>query len=198
MTIADQIRKELDDERTKDNPEACLANIRWLLEETERPYFDELKPGESFWYKGIEWVVLGEEHGGVLCITRKPIAFEPFDTKEGNNWMTSSLREMLDYFAYRLLEEDLIKRKPDLTADNGGTSYNERAEEEFVSLLSCEEYRKYRDIMPKIEDKFWTCTPVTDVPEYGCSVRTVNDRGFFGDCYSKMSLAVMPTVIFKK
>lgn len=131
-----------------------------------------LRPGEHFMFKDFEWVCLDPNHpdGGVLAIMAKPWAetkFCPsgkFADEKGNwnNYRTSLIREILnDSIAKKLrtnkLGDNLLLHTVDLVADNGDRAYGAVAD--LVFVLTCDEYRKYRDYIPHYDGWIWTATP---------------------------------------
>lgn len=148
-----------------------------------------LRPGEHFMFKNFEWVCLDPNHpdGGVLAIMATPwtkdVKFCPSDkfTDEKGNWnnyRTSNVREILSDMANAVFEKkSLLPHTVDLVADNGDRAYG--TVQDFVFILTCDEYRKYRDYIPHYDRLIWTATP------WGCGdkdsdaggssiVRTVN------------------------
>ncbi len=132
-----------------------------------------LHPGEHFMFKDFEWVCLDPNHpdGGVLAIMAKPwvrdVKFCPdkqhADEKGNwNNYRTSLIREILnDSIAKKLrtnkLGDNLLLHTVDLVADNGDRAYGALAD--LVFILTCDEYRKYRDYIPHYDSWIWTATP---------------------------------------
>lgn len=128
-----------------------------------------LRPGEHFMFKGFEWVCLDPNHpdGGVLAIMatpwKKDVKFCPSDkfTDEKGNWnnyRTSNVREILSDMANAVFEEkSLLPHTVDLVADNGDRAYG--TVQEFAFILTCDEYRKYRDYIPHYDSFIWTATP---------------------------------------
>lgn len=159
-----------------------------------------LRPGEHFMFKNFEWVCLDPNHhdGGVLAIMAKPwakdVKFCPSDKfadEKGNwnNYRTSNVREILSDMANAVFEEkSLLPHTVDLVADNGDRAYG--TVQDFVFILTCDEYRKYREFIPHYDRLIWTATP------WGCGdkdsdaggssiVRTVNAGGLlynYGAC----------------
>jgi len=159
-----------------------------------------LRPGEHFMFKNFEWVCLDPNHpdGGVLAIMATPwtkdVKFCPSDkfTDEKGNWnnyRTSNVREILSDMANAVFEEkSLLPHTVDLVADNGDRAYG--TVQDFVFILTCDEYRKYREFIPHYDRLIWTATP------WGCGdkdsdaggssiVRTVNAGGLlynYGAC----------------
>lgn len=163
-----------------------------------------LRPGEHFMFKGFEWVCLDPNHpdGGVLAIMATPwakdVKFCPSDkfVEEKGNWnnyRTSLIRDILnDSLAKKIrankLGDNLLLHTVDLVADNGDRAYGAVAD--LVFILTCDEYRKYRDYIPHYDRLIWTATPWRcgdkDSDAGGSSiVRTVNAGGLlynYGAC----------------
>lgn len=128
-----------------------------------------LRPGEHFMFKGFEWVCLDPNHpdGGVLAIMAKPwakdVKFCPSDKfadEKGNwnNYRTSNVRGILSDMANSFFDkESLLSHTVDLVADNGDRAYGTVHDNVFI--LSCDEYRKYRDYIPHYDSFVWTITP---------------------------------------
>lgn len=128
-----------------------------------------LRPGEHFMFKNFEWVCLDPNHpdGGVLAIMAKPLA-EPcifcpsdkfFDEKGNwNNYRTSNVRGVLSDMANAVFgRKSLLLHTVDLIADNGDRAYGTVQDDVFI--LTCDEYRKYRDYIPRYSCNIWTATP---------------------------------------
>lgn len=139
-----------------------------------------LRPGEHFMFKNFEWVCLDPNHpdGGVLAIMVKPwakdVKFCPsykftdekfcpsrlFSDEKGNmnNYRTSNVRRILSDMANAVFDrESLLSHTVDLVADNGDRAYG--TVKDTVFILTCDEYRKYRDYIPNYDSWIWTATP---------------------------------------
>lgn len=128
-----------------------------------------LRPGEHFMFKGFEWVCLDPNHpdGGVLAIMAKPWANNmkfylgkenEDETGNWNNYRTSNVhKELLLNLGPALGRENLLMHKVDLVADNGDRSYGTVNDKVF--LITCDEYRKYRNCIPHYDSWIWTATP---------------------------------------
>ena len=124
---------------------------------------EALNPGEHFIYNGIEFICLDVINGNYLAMTAKPWAEIPFDTNNHNDWRKSSLRRVLNNDFLELLDKKhLVVQTSDLIADNGDKAYG--TSEDYVTILSCDQYRKYRDIVPLFEEWMWTLTPWSCYP----------------------------------
>lgn len=143
---------------SEDSASKTLDKIKTAIQNAKRPDFSKIKDGEHFMYHGIEFIRLGLEQGGVLCMTAKPIAVEAFDPNGCNNWAKSRARKKLNTEFLSLMDEnDMLPFESDLTADNGDTAYGKCVDK--IGILSCDLYRKYRKIVPLFEEWMWTCTP---------------------------------------
>ncbi len=140
-----------------------------------------LRPGEHFMFKNFEWVCLDPNHpdGGVLAIMAKPwaedVKFCPSDKfadEKGNwnNYRTSNVRGILSDMANAVFErKSLLSHTVDLVADNGDRAYG--TVHDFVFILTCDEYRKYREFIPHYDSLIWTATPL-------CCGDNDSDMGF--------------------
>lgn len=129
-----------------------------------------LRPGEHFMFKNFEWVCLDSNHpdGGVLAIMAMPwskdVKFCPSDkfVDENGNWnnyRTSNVRGILSDMAKYVFErKSLLRHNVNLVADNGDRAYG--TVHDFVFILTCDEYRKYRDYIPHYDRLIWTATPL--------------------------------------
>jgi hypothetical protein len=90
----------------------------------------------------------------MLAITAKIIKSMEFSDKceDGcNDWKNSKIRAWLnEEFIKQFYMKDLIVQTSDLIASNGDISYGEC--QDYITLLSCEQYRKYRDFVPTYYD----------------------------------------------
>lgn len=128
-----------------------------------------LRPGEHFMFKNFEWVCLDQNHpdGGVLAIMAKTwakdVKFCPSDKfadERGNwnNYRTSNVRGILSGMANAVFDEKcLLSHTVYLVAYNGDRAYG--AAEDPVFILTCDEYRKYREFIPHYDSLIWTATP---------------------------------------
>lgn len=157
---------------------------------------DSLQAGQHFLYNGIEFVKLGDEQTGILCVTAKPWTSIPFDKAEHNNFANSSLRDVLNgSFLSQLGDNDLLLYEVDLTADNGDRSYGSALV--LVGLLSTTLYRKYRDHIPQYTPSVMTCTPsyCGDTVDY---IRCIGPGRVLADYCTGFDWGVVPAVIFRK
>ena len=175
-----------------------LAKIKEAIKNERKPDFSKIKDGDHFIYRGIEFIRLGEEQGGILCMTARVWNETAFDENGCNDWRKSSARKLLNSeFLDMLNKDDLLPYHSDLTADNGDTTYGECAD--YVGLLSCDLYRKYRKIVPLFNEWMWTCTPWhCDTPYSGHAgnVRLVDPDGRVNASIADDAYGLAPACIF--
>lgn len=165
----------------------------------------ELKAGDSFTYRGIEYIcleVFGKEVYGnkaALAVTAETVKTMEFAEKyeDGcNNWKTSKVRDWLnrEFLSTNISKEDLIPQTSDLTADNGDDVYGTC--EDYITLLSCDQYRKYRKLMPKYDDWVWTVTPWACHTGSANYVRSISPSGTLYSSTAAISYGVAPACLF--
>lgn len=157
--------------------------------------------GDKIKYKGFEWIVLDMDGDAVTCIMSKFWKKDTvFGSSNSNDWRTSFVRKTLQEDLLPVLgEENLITHTTDLVADNGDKRYGTC--EDKVWLLSCDEYRKYRETILSSfdfdEEWMWTVTPwyINDVG-YGYIVRDIGPSGVVSYSGANTSDGVAPACVF--
>ena len=167
-----------------------------LLEEKS---INEIKAGDHFEYKGIEWVCLDIGNETAFAVTAKVIANMPFNDEyeDGcNNWRTSSLRKWLnsEFLDKNFGKGALLANFSTLTADNGDDKYG--VVEDYVTLLDCDQYRRYRKLMPKYDDWVWTLTPRSCTVGDAFSVRNIIPSGELDSYFADNTYGVAPACLF--
>lgn len=169
-----------------------------------------LRTGEHFMFKNFEWVCLDPNHpdGGVLAIMAKTwakdVKFCPSDKfadERGNwnNYRTSNVRGILSDMANAVFDrKSLLRHNVDLVADNGDRAYG--TVQDFVFILTCDEYRKYRDYIPRYDSWIWTATPwycgdKDSGTGFAGHVRRVTTYGQLYDSRTDISGAAAPACI---
>jgi len=146
-----------------------------------------IKPGQAFTYGGMPWIKLEDASGGTLALAAESVFDSAFCTDtdraiaQYSNWGYSTLRrELNDDFYESLLENGadagaFLDMTVDLTADDGLDDYGTTADK--IALISCEQYRKYRRLIPDLEYWWWTVTALSPNASYSCIVRYVGSAG---------------------
>lgn len=177
-----------------------LEKVKTGIEETYE--YCELEPGDHFYYNEYEYVLLDiVGKGDYLAITADIADYRQFhgNSKDGcNNWVNSHLRRYLndEYMDKMGIEhEHVIRCVSDLTADNGDKSYGKC--EDYIFLLSCDLYRKYREIIPKYKEWVWTLTPTNCNASTTNYVRVITPSGTLSNYdHAATSYGVAPACIF--
>lgn len=155
----------------------------------------KLAIGERFTYKDIEWICLDIINGNYLAITAKVWKELPFDVDNHNNWKESPLRRVLnDEFLDKLNKNHLVMQTSDLIADNGDRKYGTC--EDYVTILSYDQYRKYRDLVPHYPEWMWTLTPWSCYSGDDHYVRGVYPTGNIDYTNASSGFGVAPACIF--
>lgn len=169
--------------------------------------YDELKKkyqkpevGETITVAGITWRVLDKLEKGYLVISD---GFYGEDRKfDGscNNWKCSDLRKELNTDLKDKIEDELGKGalvgfERDLLSMDGQTEYGTC--KDLVSLISVDEYRKYRKFLPSTDRYWWTITPdSTPCNNDSTCLRVVSPGGRISNVSYGSSLGVRPFCIF--
>ena len=152
----------------------------------------------TFKLAGVKWTVLDKTEKGYLCIADS-IGGRKFDSK-CNDWKKSDLREYLNGEFLAKLEaavraENILPFERDLLSLDGQTEYGSCTDK--VSLLTVDEYRKYRALLPNTGDWWWLITPdSTACNDDTTWIAVFSARGFiFYDNY-RNHFGVRPVCIF--
>ena len=119
------------------------------------------KVGEKIEIADIEWIILNKTELGYLALANKTVKKCQFGNN--NNWKDSEIRTYLEKEFVPKIEKEIGMELPsfqrDLWSLDGQTEYG--VCEDKVSLISFDEYRKYRKIIPNFDEYWWTLTPDT-------------------------------------
>ena len=167
--------------------------------ELENKRINFVKPpeiGDRFEFKGIKFTCLDKVKGCYLVIADFLDEKYKFD-EESNNWKDSKLRNILSgSFVDEIGRENLVVIERDLTSLDGLKDYGKTYD--LVSILTADEYKKYRSLLPNTGEWWWLCTPwSTKSNGYESSVAVVAPGGRIGnnDCYGDNG--VRPVCILK-
>lgn len=120
-----------------------------------------LKRGDKFRLMGIQWTIIKITGNGYKCFADK-VERRIFDNIT-NNWANSSLRKYLNEEFFEKLAkevgvENIIPFERNLISHDGLKDYGTVTDK--VSIISFDEYRANRDVIPNVEDYYWwTLTP---------------------------------------
>lgn len=155
--------------------------------------------GDTFELVDTTWKILDITSAGYICLADNIEDME-FDSNS-NNWENSSLRdylneEFLEKIAAEIGLENIVPFERDLLSLDGQTEYG-KCEDKF-SLLTVDEYRKYRSLIPNTKDYWWWLISPWSTPcnDYKRTVAVVSSAGdiYYDDCDSDDG--VRPVCIF--
>ena len=157
-----------------------------------------LKIGDEFKLSDINWKIIDITDDGYMCIGDS-LGNKAF-ANSSNNWSKSSLRTYLNGKLYEKIskeigKDNIVSFKRDLLSLDGQEEYGET--DDFVSLLTVDEYRKYRKFIPNTGDWWWLITPwSTPCNNYRLTVAVVTPSGNFNYYDCGLNFGVRPVCIF--
>ena len=118
--------------------------------------------GTAFDYAGQSWILLENDDGRALCLSKDIIETRAFDEGNCNNFAVASSKEYLNGDYLDNLREDVngpnafLTTELDLTTDDGLKDYGTCTVTIF--LLTVDQYRRNRDVIPNADDWWWLST----------------------------------------
>ena len=134
--------------------------LREIKSELKGEKFRGLKIGDTFELAELTWKILDRTDKGIVCLAER--IKDSFNFGLNNDWKESSLRKYLNKDFYENLvdeigEDHVVTFERDLISLDGQKEYGKC--EDKVSIISLDEYRKYRELIPNAEYWWWTLTP---------------------------------------
>lgn len=155
--------------------------------------------GDTFELADTTWKILDITGAGYICLADS-IEDMKFDS-DSNNWENSDLRDylnegFLEKIAAEIGLENIVPFERDLLSLDGQTEYGKC--EDKVSLLTIDEYRKYRSLIPNTEDYWWWLASPWSTPcnDYKRTVAVVSSAGSINGRSCDRSIGVRPVCIF--
>lgn len=142
----------------------------------------KIAPSSVINYGGLDCIVLDVEQDRILVLAKESIGNMPFDEGNSNNFPKGTLCKYLNGEFIKKLKTNgadtsaLIPTTIDLTSDDGLKDYGETTQKIF--LLTCDMYRKYRSVIPNLDDWWWLATAYsTESNGYARNARIVYSDG---------------------
>lgn len=142
----------------------------------------KIAPSSVINYGGLDCIVLDVEQDKILVLAKESIGNMPFDEGNSNNFPKGTLCKYLNGEFIKKLKANgadtsaLIPTTIDLTSDDGLKDYGETTQKIF--LLTCDMYRKYRSVIPNLDDWWWLATAYsTESNGYAYLARLVGSAG---------------------
>lgn len=162
-----------------------------------------IAPKSVITYGGLDCIVLDVEQDRILVLAKESIGNMPFDEDNSNNFPKGTLCKYLNGEFIKKLKANgadtsaLIPTTIDLTSDDGLKDYGETTQKIF--LLTCDMYRKYRSIIPNLDDWWWLATAYsTESNGYAGDARAVRSDGSLDYYYAYYgNLGVRPAFYLK-
>lgn len=171
-----------------------------LTENAKTKIGKKLVIGDTFTVAGLEWKILDITDKGYFCHAVTHYGEDRTFDAGSSDWKTSRLRKELNESLFNKIaeeigEDNIIPFERDLLSMDGQTEYGTC--KDWVSVLSFDEYRKYRSHIPNTDKYWWLLTPwSTPCNDYKTSVAVVCPSGYFGWDDSNFSFGVRPVCIF--
>ncbi len=163
----------------------------------------KIAPSSVINYGGLDCIVLDVEQDKILVLAKESIGNMPFDEGNSNNFPKGTLCKYLNDEFIKKLKADgadtsaLIPTTIDLTSDDGLKDYGETTQKIF--LLTCDMYRKYRSVIPNLDDWWWLATAYsTESNGYAYYARCViSDGSLYGSDAYNGNYGVRPAFYLK-
>ena len=156
-----------------------------LESENLKERLNGLKVGDYFEVAGTKWRILDIKPCGYVCLSDALEERKIFDSGT-NNWKLSNLREYLNNDFYKKIADEIMEKNilpfgRDLLSLDGQNEYGDCTD--YVSLISVDDYRQYRKLIPNNEQWWWLLTPwSTPCNGYETQVSVVSPSGNIYDC----------------
>ena len=138
--------------------------------------------GTAFDYAGQSWILLENDDGRALCLSKDIIETRAFDEGNCNNFAVASSKEYLNGAYLDNLLEDVngpnafLTTELDLTTDDGLKDYGTCTVTIFS--LTVDQYRRNRDVIPNADDWWWLSTAYSTASNgYEHNARGVSSGG---------------------
>lgn len=176
------------------------------LEELNRAYsvlkrkYKKPKIGGIIEVAGMKWKVLDKLEEGYLVIADEFYGKDREFDDNCNDWKSSDLRLELNADLKKKIEDELVEGslvlfERDLFSLDGQTEYEKC--KDYVSLITVDEYRKYRKLLPNTDKWWWTLTPCsTSCNDDSRWIAVVSPSGGIVNYFCYISSGVRPVCIF--
>lgn len=178
-----------------------LSRLNKEFAEFKKNHIGVPEIGKVIEIAGMEWLILDKTEKGYFAILNgfdgEPREFD----SDSNNWTESKLRHELNTSFRKKITEELgedavVEFDRDLFSLDGQTEYGYCKDK--ISLLTVDEYRKYRKLLPNMGKWWWLLTPwSTPVNDYSSTVSVVSPSGdVYNYCVCNYEGGVRPICIF--
>ena len=183
-----------------------LNRINKEFDEYKKQHMEKPEIGKTIEIAGMEWMILKKTEKGYFAVLNGFDGKERTFDSDSNNWIESDLRkELNDSFLKKITEElgedAVVEFDRDLLSLDGQTEYGHC--EDKISLLTVDEYRKYRKLLPNTNDWWWLITPwSTPANGYISTLTVVSPSGDickngYGNCRGVRPVCIFSSSIFE-
>lgn len=176
-----------------------LSRLSKEFTEFKKKHIGKPEIGKAIELAGMEWLILDNTEKGYFAILNGFDGKERAFDSDSNNWILSKLRNELNTRFLKKItdefgEDAVIEFDRDLLSLDGQTEYGHCKDR--ISLLTVDEYRKYRKLLPNMSKWWWLITPwSTPVNDYNSTLAVVSPSGFVLNYDYDFSLGVRPVCI---
>lgn len=177
-----------------------LSRLSKEFTEFKKTHIGKPEIGKVIELAGMEWMILNKTEDGYFAILNgfdgKPRSFDP----DSNNWISSKLRKELNTRFLKKItdefgEDAVIEFDRDLLSLDGQTEYGHCKDK--ISILTMDEYRKYRKFLPNMGKWWWLITPwSTPANDYNTTLTVVSPSGNVSFVNCNYEYGVRPVCIF--
>lgn len=177
-----------------------LSRLNKEFAEFKKNHIEVPEIGKVIEIAGMEWLILDKTEKGYFAILNgfdgEPREFD----SDSNNWTESKLRHELNTSFRKKITEELgedavVEFDRDLLSLDGQTEYGHCKDK--ISLLTVDEYRKYRKLLPNMDKWWWLLTPwSTPVNDFSTTDIVVSPSGGFSYYICFSVYGVRPVCIF--
>lgn len=140
------------------------GGARVIISERRDIPLNEFDVGNTVRIGGHEYIILEKNDEECLIIAKNPVIWMGM-----GNAPSYMLGTICDWLIYQFLPEftdqigadNVLPREVSLMADDG--TGKENIEELIVSMLTTDEYRKYRELLGNAKTSWWTVSPMSYV-----------------------------------
>ena len=178
-----------------------LNRINKEFAEYKKQHMKKPEIGKTVEIAGMEWMILDKTEKGYFAVLNGFDGKERVFDSDSNNWISSKLREELNTkFLKKIVDElgedAVIEFDRDLLSLDGQTEYGHYKDK--ISLLTVDEYRKYRKLLPNMPKWWWLITPwSTPANDYNSTLTVVSPSGVICSFGYGGSSGVRPVCILK-
>lgn len=177
-----------------------LSRLSKEFTEFKKKHIGKPEIGKAIELAGMEWLILDKTENGYFAILNGFDGKERAFDSDSNNWISSKLRNELNTRFLKkntdeLGEDVVIEFDRDLLSLDGQTEYGHCKDK--ISILTVDEYRKYRKFLTNMGGWWWLLTPWSTLANnYSTTNTVVSPSGLINsyNCYDFND--VRPVCIF--